>query len=205
VATRLRRAEQVERNREEVLAAARRVFLAKGYAGATVDGIAEEAGFSTGVVYSQFGSKADLFLVLLEQRIDERAASNERLTAGRAGAAGVIELLRSVRRDSAAEEGWGRLLIEFRLVAARDPDLNARYTALHQRTIHRLASTLRGLHDRGGLEPHVPFETVAMFLLAVGTGVTLERTADPAALDDDHLMEIMQAALGFDGREESTR
>ena len=79
MATRLRRAEQVERNREEVLAAARQVFLDRGYAKATVEGIADIAGFSTGVVYSQFGSKADLFLALLERRIAERAARHDDL------------------------------------------------------------------------------------------------------------------------------
>src|SRR5215203_510779 len=79
VAQRLRRVEQVERNREVVLAAARQVFISNGYAGATLEGIATEAGFSTGVVYSQFGSKADLFFALLERRIAERAAQNERV------------------------------------------------------------------------------------------------------------------------------
>ena len=102
--TRLRRAEQVERNREEVLAGARRVFLSRGYGKATVEAIAEDAGFSTGVVYSQFGSKADLFLALLERRIDERAERNDvgHRTAG--GLDGVQALVLTARRDSAAEE-----------------------------------------------------------------------------------------------------
>ena len=75
-------------NRASVLAAARRVFLAKGYAGATLEAIAEEAGFSKGVVYSQFGGKADLFLALLDARIDERAAQNERVAAAPARGCG---------------------------------------------------------------------------------------------------------------------
>ncbi|HBW18247.1 MAG: TetR/AcrR family transcriptional regulator [Streptosporangiaceae bacterium] len=73
---RLSRAEQNERNRRLVLEAARSIFLARGYHGASVDEIAEQAGFSKGVVYSRFGNKADLFLALLEQRIDERAEQN---------------------------------------------------------------------------------------------------------------------------------
>ena len=76
---RLTRAEQSERNRGLVPAAARRVFLACGYQGATLEQIAEEAGFSKGVMYSQFDSKADLFLALLEARISERAAENARM------------------------------------------------------------------------------------------------------------------------------
>ena len=79
MATRLTRAEQGERNRGLVLAAARRVFLERGYAGATLEAIAEEAGFSKGVVYSQFAGKPDLFLALLEARIAERAEQNARV------------------------------------------------------------------------------------------------------------------------------
>ena len=45
VMKRLTRAEQAERNRGLVLAAARRVFLARGYHGATLEQIADEAGF----------------------------------------------------------------------------------------------------------------------------------------------------------------
>src|SRR5690349_5007234 len=72
--TRLTRSQQVERNRDRVLGAARKVFSESGYAKASLDAIAERAGFSKGVVYSQFDSKADLFLTLLERRIEDRAA-----------------------------------------------------------------------------------------------------------------------------------
>ena len=47
---RLSRAEQNERNRALVLEAARRIFLARGYHAATLDEIADQAGFSRGVV-----------------------------------------------------------------------------------------------------------------------------------------------------------
>src|SRR5262245_1932710 len=69
----LPRADQVARNRAELLAAAGRVFRQLGYTGASLDAIADVAGFSKGAVYSHFTSKADLFLSLLESRIAERA------------------------------------------------------------------------------------------------------------------------------------
>jgi len=173
------------------------VFLARGYGKATVEAIAEDAGFSTGVVYSQFGSKADLFLALLERRIDERAERNDAVTAPLAGRDGVQALVLTARRDSAAEEDWLLLLLEFRLVAARDPDLNARYAALHDRTVERLASTLAGLHERAGILPAVPVATMARFVLAIGVGVTLERTADADVLVDDELLSMMTNAFGL--------
>lgn len=198
MATRLRRVEQVERNREAVLDAARKVFLDRGYAGATLEAIAEAAGFSKGVVYSQFGSKADLFLALLDRRIEERAARNERIARRGAGADGVRELVRVAERDVTAASGWARLLIEFRALAARDPELNRRYAASHARSVEHLVSVLGRLHDKGALTPAVPLPAMASFIFAVGSGVTLERLANAVPVEADHLVEMVGRALGLD-------
>jgi AcrR family transcriptional regulator len=195
MAVRLRRAEQVERNRTVVLDAARRVFLDRGYGGATVDAIAEEAGFSKGVVYSQFGSKADMFMALLEQRITARAAQNERIAAGKSTAEAARELLLAANRDVVSEQGWAQLLVEFRTVAARDPVLNRRYADAHRRTVTHLTALLARLQERDGTSPAVPPQSMAEFVLAMGTGLTLERAANPAALPEDHAMAMMLRAL----------
>jgi AcrR family transcriptional regulator len=192
------RAEQVEENRAAVLMAAKRVFLARGYAGATLEAIAEEAGFSKGVVYSQFGGKADLFLALLERRIDERAAQNERIAAGKAGAPSVMALLENFERDSHVEAGWGNLLVEFRAAALRDPDLNRRYAASHARTVDRLADLLDRVHTRAGTEPAFAPRTMAEFILALGAGLALERAANPDALGWPDIAQVMANALGFE-------
>jgi AcrR family transcriptional regulator len=124
----------VERNRQLVLKAARRVFLAKGYEGSSLEAIAEEAGFSKGVVYSQFDSKADLFLALLERRISERAEQNQRVAAESAGSASVSALVRLAMRSFLEEPEWALLVAEFRVQAARDACLNSRYAKVHART-----------------------------------------------------------------------
>ena len=69
---RLTRAEAKARTRELLLDAAARVFAAKGYAGASVEEIAEEAGFSIGALYSNFAGKEDLFLNLMSGRAADR-------------------------------------------------------------------------------------------------------------------------------------
>jgi len=61
--------------RERLLASARTVFAREGYGGASVDRIAEEAGFSKGAFYSNFKSKEDIFLELLEHAGTEDTAS----------------------------------------------------------------------------------------------------------------------------------
>jgi len=81
--------------------------LARGYHAATLDEIADEAGFPRGVVQSRFGNKADLFLALLEERIDERAAQNARLAEGLSGAEGTRMLREHAARRNRAELDWG--------------------------------------------------------------------------------------------------
>jgi AcrR family transcriptional regulator len=197
MAVRLRRAELVERNREAVLAAARRVFIDRGYAGATLDAIAEAAGFSKGVVYSQFDSKADLFLTLLERRIVERAQQTERIVAEHAGLAGLRKVFEAGGEDAVSEAAWARVLVEFRALASRDPRLNGRYAAAHARAVQRLASALERLCATAGLTPHFPPRVMAEFILALASGATLETAANPAALPFEVVSQMTARALGF--------
>jgi AcrR family transcriptional regulator len=198
MATRLRREEQVERNRGLVLDAARRVFLAKGYGGATLEAIADEAGFSKGVVYSQFASKADLFLALLERRIDERADANDRIGDRFRGADGVVELLRAAEQDHQAETAWAAVLLEFRSLALHDQELNRRYAALHERTVGRLAAVLERFHAEGAAAAFPP-RVMAEFILALGSGLTLERAVNPDALPRHVVLDVVRRAFAPNG------
>ncbi len=180
MSNRLSRAERTEHNRSLVLAAAWRVFLARGYHGATLEQIADEAGFSKGVVYSQFDSKADLFLTLLRARIGERAAENARVASDLPGG-GLAALLEHLAGADRAEPQWMLLLIEFRVHAARDPEINQRYAEAHERTISALASVLAGIQDQGEELP-LPPRQLAEVMLTVSSGAALEQAANPDAL-----------------------
>lgn len=57
--------------RERLLAAAEKVFAEKGYDGAKLSDIAEEAGVSVGAVYFRFKDKDALFLAIAESFIAE--------------------------------------------------------------------------------------------------------------------------------------
>ncbi|GAA4682617.1 TetR/AcrR family transcriptional regulator [Pseudonocardia yuanmonensis] len=190
MAVRLTRAEQVERNRELVLDAARRVFLDQGYVGARLEAIAEEAGFSKGVVYSQFAGKADLFLALLERRIAERAELNARVAAEHAGIEGLRALLvANTRRE--AEDGWARLLIEFRVAAARAPEVNARYAALHTRTLERFSEAIAAILARGGLVPVHPAPVLAGLVMTLASGRVLEIAAGTTPVDVEVVVDLL--------------
>lgn len=175
-ARRLTRAEAAAQTRRRLLDAARRVFFRTGFHGATVDAIAEEAGFTKGAVYSRFASKADLFLALYEDRQAERRQIFKRLA-------------RTAEHDHATAAAWGRvlreerdwllLLIEFWTYAARDPAIRERFAALHTATRQAIAQTIAdGLRSAGRTVPADP-EAVALAHMALGNGFALEALLDP--------------------------
>ena len=179
---RLSRAEQNDRNRALLLAAARRVFLERGYYAATLDKIADEAGFSKGAVYSRFASKADMFLALLENRIAERAAQNAELAGELAGTGNFGALLDLAEQAERGAPGWRLLVTEFRVHAARDPGLNRRYAALHARTVNGIAQMFAEVSKENTADLPVPPRQLAELWLAIETGRALEQIADPDAL-----------------------
>jgi AcrR family transcriptional regulator len=191
---RLSRAEQNERNRALVLAAARRTFLARGYHAASLDEIADEAGFSRGVVQSRFGNKADLFLALLEERIAERAAQNARVAEHLSGDEGLAALASHATRRNEAELNWGLLLIEFRAHAARDPVLSQRYAAVHARTMQGIADVITALYQRAGQPPPLPPDQMAQLILTITAGSRLEQAA---GLEDSPQLAASQLLRSF--------
>jgi AcrR family transcriptional regulator len=193
---RLSRAEQNDRNRALLLAAARQVFLERGYYAATLDQIADEAGFSKGAVYSRFASKADMFLALLEDRITERAAQNADLVRELAGTGNFVALLDQAERAERGAPGWRLLVTEFRVHAARDPELNRRYAVLHARTLDGVAQMFAEISKEsvGGLP--FPPRQLAELWLAIETGRALEQIADPHALNGPDLHRLADYFAG---------
>ncbi len=59
--------EEAAITRDTLLKAALTIFSRKGYASATLGNIAEEAGVTRGAIYWHFGSKAELYIALLQE------------------------------------------------------------------------------------------------------------------------------------------
>lgn len=119
--------ERRRETREEVLAAAARVFARKGFNGASLDAVAEEAGFSRGAVYYNFADKEELFLELLDRRCAERARDiREVFGSGGADIASTTEQAQIAAREALdamiGDPEWRALYLEFLAHAARDKD-----------------------------------------------------------------------------------
>jgi AcrR family transcriptional regulator len=90
--------EEKSERREEILAAAKAVFAAKGFQAATIADIAKEAGLAYGSVYWYFDSKDELFHALMASGEQALRAHLEQALAGLGAAAGSEALLRTAVR-----------------------------------------------------------------------------------------------------------
>jgi len=158
-----------------VLAAAGKLFRRKGFHGATLEEIADEAGFSKGVVYSQFGSKDDLFLSLFEQRVEWRLARVlERAHDAPPGSA-LPEALKENLTIQEADVEWTMAALEFRIHAARSPALQQRFANLHRRALAGIASLFELVIVRTGLRPRFTPADFARLAARLDAGDVLER------------------------------
>jgi AcrR family transcriptional regulator len=142
--TRLTRSQVQDRNRETVLRVARSAFLRDGYVATSLASVAKEAGFTTGIVYSGFGSKADLALAVLEGlQAEQIGALGQRIGSGMA-AGEVISQVRQWAAEAMAS-GWVRIELELLLDTMNDSRLAAAQTQRQTASIQQAVTVLRSL------------------------------------------------------------
>ncbi len=165
-----------EEIREELLAAAARVFARRGFHGASVEAISEDAGLSTGAIYSNFKGKEDLFLSLYEERIERRRgelrSAVERAGGGQAGLAAAGA---NVAEALGSEREWFLLYFEFALHAARDPAFARRFRKVRKEGLRELRGGLSDGLEHAGLDPTLPVNQLARGLRALSYGLALDR------------------------------
>jgi AcrR family transcriptional regulator len=196
----LTRAEKNERHRRALLDAARQVFLEAGFHGASLDAVAEVAGLTKGAVYSRFASKADLFLALLEARIEERI-EQVRAVVGTGSVDGdATAMERQYLEIVRGQMAWTLLVIEFRVHAARHPEINRRYAELHRRVKADVADAAAPAMEAEGLD-RAAVEAYVNAIFALSAGIALEHAAHGEVFSSEELERWRHAFLRHEQKE----
>jgi AcrR family transcriptional regulator len=178
----MRQAERRAQTTRRLLDAAADVFTQRGFHAATVDDIADAAGYTKGAVYANFAGKDALFLALLDRHLDDQVAQIDRIVAAPSDAD-----LRTELRDAAAEQlatggAFGLLTLEFWLYAARDAAARDALAARYRRMRDRLAVAIAERDAaRGRTDSRSPHEPAAL-VLALDAGLFLQHLIDPDAV-----------------------
>ena len=197
---RLSRKEKQAETRKRLLDAAERVFLRRGLQGSSVEEITGEAGFTRGAFYSNFKSKDELFVELLQDRVYRRYAEmaeqaqeqpgtpRERLRWG-------IERVRDVQRQEGGNLLF-RLWLECLTQAARDEGFRKLAATFWSGNRDVLAEQTKATFEEVGRKPPVPPKQIATAMIALDVGLAVQHLVDPDEAPLDLYVPLFDLLFG---------
>ena len=188
------RKESQLQTRQRLLDAALQVFSRRGYSAASVDEIAAEAGFSKGAVYSNFSSKEDLFLALIDRRF----------AADVQGYPGIINFMTDGLRLKNGpdfkevvmqDRTWNILMVEFFLFALRDESNREKLAVRLDQLRRSMKDNLAALYAELEKKPALPVKELPWSVFSLGIGMILQLFIDPEGLPDGVYERALQHLL----------
>jgi AcrR family transcriptional regulator len=168
--------------RDTLLDAAAVVFAGKGFHGASLEEIAETAGFTRGAIYKNFADKEDLFLAVWE-RFNERALEQfgYLLEGGSPELddihiSGIAEKWREIQTS---DPNFFVIALEFKLYLLRNPEVRDRVAARRHDGTRRVAEFMAERAAAVGAELPMPADDLANIFLITSDGFTTAALTDP--------------------------
>lgn len=188
------RAERQAQTREKLIAVARELFIADGYAATSLDKVAEAAGFSKGAVYSNFSGKEELCMEVIDAIHAELLLGVVEAFSAETDFDGRIEAFSRWARTQLGNPFETALEAEFS-AAAR----NSAYVAEQLRNRHRaitaeISRLLRKVVEEAGHDIAFDPDKAAVALLSLGIGMGAMRSLD-ARLDVDIVGETIRTLM----------
>ena len=176
--------------RDQLLAAATRVFASRGYAGAKIMDIVKESGLSSGAVYGRFGSKDELLLAAVLASVEKNSI------ASRLNGRSVAEML--VESSTADEplDDEEAVELEAFIAARREPTLAAAITDARLRWRETIVDPLieRASVD-GSASPGADFDSLVYLLQTLQLGLLVQRGAGQYAPDEAEWERFLERLL----------
>ncbi|WP_019961097.1 TetR/AcrR family transcriptional regulator [Woodsholea maritima] len=188
-----RRDQRREATKVNVIEAARKVFLERGYEGATIKAIADEAGVSPGTVLNAAPSKASLLVEILKEEYQAILDSSELLDAALSGA--VIDKLVALLQVSFEAQSRHPELFAAAVGHSwlwTDPAYDESYKQMDL-SWEPITRTIRRGVDSGELRQDLDIEEVRAMLQDIYLGVF--RRANRQELGSNEVSRIMRTRL----------
>ncbi len=194
------RKEKQARTRQKLMRSAGKLFCRHGLEQASVDEIAQDAGYTKGAFYSNFKSKEELFLAMLDAKFGEEierieAALGTDETPDEAARHAGEDLIRFMRSDPE----WERLYLEFVAYAGRDDEFRQELLTRCRAMDERLAEVYRRWTESIGIEPPIPIQDITQITSIMTHGFLMSQQIDPEL--DEQLYGTMLAAFMLGLRE----
>lgn len=171
---RLTQEERKQKTRQLLLESAAETFAKLGFQGASVDKIAEFAGFSKGAVYAHFNSKEELFLALLEQQMQSHVDTIHQVLGQQRSFDRFVETMNHYfDLDRQNNRTWSILNMEFLLYAMREDSVRKKWTDMILESVEQISEIIERIMKEENLEPTLSAEELAWTILSLENGMAI--------------------------------
>ena len=199
--SRLRTRPTRDDTRDKLFEAAARVFEEQGIGGASIEAIAAAAGFTRGAFYSNFKSKDELIIAMLEDHVEQSMGRIRDLLDRHKNLEDFIDALKSVNRSTQDPLGRSPLVhMEMILFVARAeqrrPELAKRLRARRKLVTDIIETTAKNSGQTTIRNP----AWAGVVVLALEDGFRLHRLIDPETTSPDSFFRALgdlQRAMGI--------
>jgi AcrR family transcriptional regulator len=190
-----------DETRDKLFEAAARVFEEQGIGSASIEAIAAAAGFSRGAFYSNFKSKDELIIAMLEDHVERSIERHLDLLAQHENIDDFLNALKSMDRSKQDPLGRAPLLhMEMILFVARAekrrPELAKRLRARRKLVTDIIETSLK----KSGQPAAQNATWTAAILVALEDGFRLHRLIDPETTTADSFLRAigdLRRAMGI--------
>jgi AcrR family transcriptional regulator len=190
---RLSREESRALTREKLLASAYEVMARVGYEGASIERIAEDAGFSKGAFYSNFESKEEIFLELLETHSVQDVGEISIILNNVSDPRKMIEIISNWAESRSKDPSWGMLALDLFRRAKQDATFDKRHAHLFEKQWRGLGEILIKMFPKGAAPADAETLGGIVFELTYGAAASFTRGPSVKTLVRTALMAMYDA------------
>jgi AcrR family transcriptional regulator len=170
-----------------LLDAAYTLFADRGFHGASIEDICNEAGFTRGAFYSNFATKDELFLDLFDAHAEQALDRLRTIGPLEGDGDAFARVIAAATQPSDDERRWYLITTEFTLYAIRNPEA-ARALAVHENRLSQAVAKLLGeLCAELDVEPSADLDDLARLVIAVIEGARAQSYVQPEELPPGRL------------------
>ncbi len=187
-----RRGVSADETRAELLDAAMKVVLDKGYAGTRVSEIAREANVTSGAIYNHFESKTELLLAAIADQSPH--AISELLRSG--ASPDVLDAFAQVGRRLPEGRVLGPTLLELIATSTRDPEVAAVLGEVFTTEERVTTDLVRDAQTAGEVDAGLDADALVRFTTMVALGAMAVNSLGLRPVDDTAWAAVIDRMLG---------
>lgn len=191
VGRRLTRQESKALTRRRLLEAGKRHILRWGLGNAVAEKIAEEAGYSRGAFYGNFGDKEDLFLTVIREDYETRFGKFRAILETGKTSEQLLRDMRNAFADKITDSEWILLQAEFEAGALRNEKILSVYVELHQQMLRDGMEIFRRLAKVSGIRFKLKPADLLMTMISFSQGLAVNQRLLGSDLADNSARKLV--------------